>query len=347
MAHKRYTRYIHALCAALILAGCGGEDGEGGAGPQAPASSVQESADATILPRENCASAAAGIIEAHSEAMGGFSNIGSTCYANSALKFLIHSADAKRLANHLHAFAAASNDGHRHAAQQFVKLIESTYSQAGPMREDLSNFFASLQALPAFSQVNAAGEWRFQIVGRQQDASEFLMKLSESFDLSALYGTAIALKDFNNQFSTSHEYWTVLKISSPDDSLQDIFDSTDAAGWRVSPGAQPRQLTVRIDSARHDASGTHMLGTGNFDFNQAVILHATDAADNSRLTITLEPREVIEFRGADNAGHYRVYAKDGKWSRHDDDQIHTLDQMPAIDNARLINFAIAKIETAS
>lgn len=279
--------------------------------------------------------------------MAGLPNLGATCYANSVLKFLIHSADPQRLAQHLTASFAHGDAPHSEAAVNFVKLIESSYSENGPAPQDLLNFFASLQKLPAFSQRNAADELNFPLVGKQQDANVFLAKLSESFELGKLYGYSIVLQDLPNQFKTDEEYWTILQPATGQDSLQDIFDRTDAARWPVTPGKDLKQLTVRMENAVDDGQGLRMLGNWNFDFNQTVRLQAIDARSNRPLVLTLEPREVIEFRGIDNAGHYLAYIKDGQWFQHDDDRLKALDRMPAIENVRMINFAIIKIEVAS
>lgn len=328
---------IPAFCAALMLFACGGETDN--ASPPAEISSAAESNGFSF----SSSSSTIWLLPPASSPrpMAGFDNLGATCHANAALKFLIHSTEPQRLIKHLIGVVAASDAVHREAAMRFIELIESSYSETGPTPQDLNDFLASLQKLPAFSLLDGNGNMNFPIVGQAQDANDFLMKLSESFALHPLHANTLALKDDANAFKTHEEYWTILRPASADDSLQDVFDRTIPASWQVTPSKDLRQLTVRMENAVDDAQGRRMLGNRNFDFNSAVLLKTTDGKRTT--TLTLEPREVIEFVGADSTGHYIAYAKDTQWVRYDDAQVTVMDQMPAIENVRLINFVITKI----
>lgn len=358
MIHPPFIRHFCALGAALMLAACGGEtDGQ-------HSGLLTHDAKARLMARTSALPAAAGTLEGTQasistsstlqppeqglRAMAGFENLGSTCYANAALKFLIHSIGPQRLTQHLQAFAADGDALQREAAQSFMQLIADTYSETGPTRQQLSDFFASVQQLPAFSAINADNADNaldFPIVGRQQDTDEFLTKLSQSFQLHALYASEITLHGGLDTFATEGQYWTILQPSSTDDTLQTVLDRPPASGWQLSLQRPRPHLTVRLENAMHDTQGLHLLGHRNFDFNQAVRLHTTEG--NLTTILTLEPREVIEFRGTDQAGHYVVYAKDEQWVRYDDAQVTALSQMPALEQVRFVNFAITHIETAS
>ncbi|MFC7206204.1 hypothetical protein ACFQOZ_04765 [Comamonas endophytica] len=330
------------FCAAFMLAACGGE-GESVAAtrgtpampaPSAPSVTRYSYSASTVVPSLSTPSP---------HPMAGFDNLGGTCYANAALKFLIHSTEPERLRKHLIAQVAAGDEPQREAAMKFVQLIENIHSETAPTQEDLAGFFASLQKLPSFSALNARGDPEFTIVGRAQDANDFLIKLSESFALHKLH--TMALKDDNNAFKTDEEYWTILRPATAQDSLQDILDRTAPASWQVTPGQELRQLTIRMENDVDDGQGPRILGNRNFHFDQVVRLKTNDGKQTT--VLTLEPREVIEFIGTDNTGHYIAYAKDEQWIRYDDGQVTVLDRMPAIENARMINFAIVKIETQS
>lgn len=373
MDYLQFIRRAALCCAAIVLTACGGEDKDAPAttaplsdtsiAPDAPsppgtfgtpASSVSPDAagapPAPDTPRAPTEPGAASMQPAavpdttgdHPRTMAGFPNLGATCFANSAWKFLIHSAEPQRLKKHLIGEVASGDALHREAAMHFIELIESSYSETGPAPADLMNLLASLQKLPAFSMRNAAGTLEFAL-GDGQDASEFLMRLSESFSLQQLYGHAIALHDDNNAFKTDEEYWTILRPASAHDSLQDVFDRIKPEDWRVTPGENLRQLTVRIEDAVEDEEGRHLLGSRNFDFNATVRLKATDAITHRPLVITLAPREVMEYV----PGHYLIHAKDGLWFRHNDSRVQALERMPAIEQVRFINFAVVKVEPAS
>ena len=228
----------------------------------------------------------------------------------------------------------------------FVRLIESSYSETGTTSKDLQDFFASLQQLSAFSEIDRAGGLIFPL-DRQQDDTEFLKKLSQTFELHKLDINSIALHSVANPFKTEEEFWALLRHEAAQDSLQALFDRTTMAGsWQLIPDRKLQQLTVRLENVMGDAIRPSLDGNLNFDFNQSVRLTANDAS-GSACVLTLEPREVVEFRSIDNAGHYVLYVKDDQWFRHDDHKVQALDQMPAIPNVRMINFAITKSEPAS
>lgn len=359
MRPSKFTHCIPAICAALMLTACGGESSDEPAATDAPSavhapnplsSPLAPLSQHPVSAQQQTRIANSGETfllkqpEANARTMQGFSNLGSTCYANSALKFLVHSIGTKPLLQHLNARADAGDAGdapQREAAWSFVQLIENSYSETAPSPQELENFFASLQKLPAFSSLNDAGMLNFPLVGRQQDANEFLMKLSQAFELRTLYTDGLVLQDAANAFKTSEEYATILQPASASDTLQEILDRTQPSAWQFKLRGKTRYLTVRMENAVNGAQ----VSNRNFNFNQTVQLQVSMADGKGTTTLTLEPREVVEFRGNDNAGHYLVYVKDEQWFRHDDAQVTALDRMPSMDNALLINFAITKAES--
>ena len=356
MRPPKFTHCIPAICAALMLTACGGESGDEPAATDAPSAvhapnplisplAPLSSSPVSAQQQTHYANSGETLLlkepEANARTMQGFSNLGSTCYANSTLKFLVHSIGTKPLVQHLNALAATGDAAQREAAQNFVQLIENSYSETAPSRQELENFFASLQKLPAFSSLNDAGMLNFPLVGRQQDANEFLMKLSQAFELRTLYTDGLVLQNDANAFKTSEEYATILQPASASDTLQEILDRTQPSAWQFKLRGKTRYLAVRMENAVNGA----LVSNRNFNFNQTVQLQVATADGKRMTTLTLEPREVVEFRGSDNAGHYLAYVKDGKWFQHDDEQVTALDQMPSIENARLINFIITKTES--
>lgn len=344
MNSLQVPRCLPALCGVLILAACGGGGGGADAKPgaalgRAPIETTTPEESIPALPQvEPAPQPRAKTPEGSS--LAGFANLGSTCYANSMLKLLIHSIGPQRLMEHLSAFAATRGAPERAAALEFIALIESSSAATGVAPTVLQNFFASLQQLPAFSSLAPSGTLKFSLAGELRDASEFLESLSTSFALGELYGHPIILNDYLNRTKSDEVYWTILQPAAPVDSLQDLFDHALAEEWLVMPGRAASQLTVAV-------ADEHLFGTLNFDFNQSVQLRATDSSTAEPLLLTLEPREVVEFQGGRSGGHYLSYIKDGQWFRHDDHQVEALERMPAVQQVRFINFAVVSIEPGS
>lgn len=341
MTCKKFAHTLPALCAALLLAACGGEGGSmpqaSSAATPAPVAAAAASAGAAqpIALSAVSASMELNAPEQGLQAMAGYINLGKTCYANSALKFIIHAIGPLKLKQHLAMVEMKGGDALQSAAAGFIQLIDSTHSASGPTSQELRGFFDNLLSLPAFKD--------FSIIGTQQDASDFLLKLSQSFALHEIEGSSLVLNDDNNQFRTDAEAntWLLLKPTSTDDSLQDLFDRTSPGDWKFDFRSGLQHLTVKIDNFGH---GTEVLyRNANFDFNEPVQLQVANG--NLIDTLTLEPREVIEFRGTANQGHYIAYAKDDKWVRYNDHRVEVLGRMPSIENVRLIHFAIRRIET--
>lgn len=328
MTSSKFLRCAPLVCAALMLAACGGEGGHT-VSEQHHAYSRSVSVVTPIAPEPSI------------RPMRGLRPVEGTSHANAALEFLSHSIGSGRLMSYLGEFAAAGDDLHREAAQKLQSLLFSLAIDGGAKEVDPSPFFASLQKLPAFSSLNAAGELEFPIVGAGLDIDVFLTKLSQSFALHKLYAN-MALKDDNNALKTAEQYWTVLRPAGAQDSLQAVFDRTDPALWQLTPANELRQLTVRMANASQDG-----LDHRNFDFNQNVLLKTVEG--NRTTILTLEPREVIEFAGTGSAGQYVTYGKntDQQWSRFDNQQGTVLDRMPALEKVRWINFAIKKIESTT
>ncbi len=131
----------------------------------------------------------------------GLPNLGSTCYANSAIKALAAMAGEK-IVKHLsnEATLASLAEEYREPALIFrslvARLIGQSQSEAVHLAKlstqaVLERLFRTLQATSMFSQteVHAHSKTRvpaFQIVGQQHDSLEFLGKLSAVFQLKEI-----------------------------------------------------------------------------------------------------------------------------------------------------------------
>ncbi len=268
--------------------------------------------------------------------MAGFANLGNTCYANAALKFLLHSVGRECLIAHLDMFWENSKDAQEtQAAEDFIHLIMGAHAETGLVSNELDAFLRSLQQLAAFN-AKKEDQFGFQIIGRQNDASEFLARVSESFGLSALMGSTV---DLDKGYVISGEYWATMVLQTGDGTLQGALNQArnvqGAPDWVVSDIEQLGQLPLRLDHSQQ-------VDTAQFDFDQLVQVVVTDQKSQQKSRLTLQPMQVIAHQGTAQSGHYYTYTKehDGRWTCHDDVRVTVSPRIACGGKPTLINFSV-------
>lgn len=298
----------------------------------------------------------------------GFRNLGNTCYANSALKFLIFSMGDERLIGHLKSFAEKTPDpAKKEAAEKFIAVVEASMSEKGPLITELREFFSCLQKLDAFRG--------FKIVGVQHESHEFLAKVAEIFDFSQLPDRSVTLQqrlvrgDMQREPSGEPEFFSVFQVSGADAhaTVQDIVNgacepeeveyrfegekqsspATRVKQWMVSDIESFQHFNIYLETLNYDLELGRQSRTTleNTSFNDDLVLQVLDEKTNSHWKVTFAPREVIVHSGGDDGGHYYMYAKQDKggWVKHNDSTV-TSSEPGSREQARMIGFAVISRE---
>lgn len=291
--------------------------------------------------------------------MSGFPNLGNTCYANSALKLLIHAYGKERLIQHLQAsMPGFRNDALKAAAEHLIGIIRAACeSQDAALAQNLlGKFFTALQEHPSFSGQGTGA--RFQLIGRQNDSHEFLTKLVDVFRLDALEGYALALTppddngmpadpfDENLAFGILHSAHVSGSGGSSGWPLQRIVQNAEISGsgkrhfWVTQDLDKLQRFTLHVNAVT--SAGGKLSLTG-MDLSAPISLIVYDQASCSPWRVTLEPREAIIHQGAHpHSGHYYAYTKesDGSWTRHDDSQVLPKQHIAPHEQPTVISFAV-------
>ena len=312
----------------------------------------------------------------------GFQNLGNTCYANATLKLLISSVGADRLIDHLESFkrtvstAKGLNDVSRNekldAAEKFIILIQASRTEQGPIQNELLAFFSSVQKLDAFRAPNSihGNAHNFQIVGIQNDAQEFLAKLTDSFDFSSIPGNVLSLKETLVNGSEerppkgAQAYCHNAMVQNSNATTQSILDSmrqeesvevrwhegdskdtwaTKVKNWSVPDLSNFHRFNLHLNALDYTEAGeTEKVYLTDAHFMDDVSLVVRDEKTGQNWNVTLEPKEIVIQSGTAQSGHYFMYIKHGdkNWVRHDDSLVAQCSGLRASDQAKLISFSV-------
>lgn len=302
--------------------------------------------------------------------MCGFSNFGNTCYANTGLKFLVHSIGRDRLLTHLEALKNTNDEKKKDSAEKFINLIDAAYSSDKPVQKELNALLKSLQQHPNFN-----GKPGFTIIGEQNDTQEFLAKLGECFDLGGLNENSLMMQttlingeEKRDPKISSPNFATDVNLISGEDANLDLqgiinkvltsetereirWNTDDAENTKVK--VQNEWVTPHVDKLKrlnlHLNAMDFDLKTGeqqrlflNADFTKPVTITVREkSSGGTRWQLTLEPKDIIVHDS--DLSHYYMYTRDkqNSWTEHNDARVTSdIKQIPAVTQAKMISFEV-------
>lgn len=307
----------------------------------------------------------------------GFHNLGNTCYANTALKFLIHSIGKKRLIEHLEQVQQnATAPSKQECAAKFIELIKAAYDSKKPLHRELRDFFASLQKQDNFCAKPDGSS--FTIVGDQNDTQEFLLELSACFDLGMLNTNVLQIQSTlvngrekraphiadaaycQDAYLTNSEQadfdlqQIVNTLTTRQDDVSMRWNNNDSEDTTVSRVQQ----WVTPDIQKVDRFNLHINAMDysdgiaarlilNADITKPVRIPVIDQKTGVEWALTLEPRDIIIHAGgvvggSNTAGHYYMYSRreQGSWTLHDDKSVERGQDINQNEQAKMISFAV-------
>lgn len=318
----------------------------------------------------------------------GFANLGNTCYANSALKFLMFSIGIPQLNEHLQGVIDRSYDeGKKLCAEKFMNVINASIvnnPNSGNrfvddyVEKELTEFFEELQKQPAFGNMDGSGEVGFKIVGEQQDARDFLARVTDLFKLNGKDFSPINLEskwthnglERNASDNPAPAYYKIVTVNDSSTSLQEIIDKSYAAEhgvtvrwnsddvenvqatkihqWVVDEIGKLDRFNLNIEAVQDGPvdSPAKKLNLQSIDFNSKVKMPVLDKSTNQTWMVSFEPREVVIHDGSVNGGHYYMYSKREQpalgWAKHDDRQVLSKHEIAPEEQPKLISFAVVE-----
>ena len=302
--------------------------------------------------------------------MCGFSNLGNTCYANTGLKFLVHSIGKDSLLKHLEELKNTSPDEiKKESAEKFITLINAAYGSDEPIQDELEALFNSLQRHPNFSKQN------FTIIGKQNDTQEFLVKLSECFDLDSLNESPLMMQTtlINGEQKrdpkiSAPNFATDVNLASNEDANLDLqgimnkiltsetereirWNDDDSENtyvkvqneWATSDVHKLKRFNLHINALgfNRETSKEERLFL-KADFTTPVTITVIEKErGGTQWQLTLEPKDIIVHDS--RLSHYYMYTRDNQnaWIEHNDaDVTSDLKALPVGTQAKMISFEV-------
>ena len=296
----------------------------------------------------------------------GFSNLGNTCYANTGLKFFIHSIGKDRLVAHLQDLQQTNTDEKkRDSAAKLITLIRAAFDSDEPLHDELEALFESLQKHDVFKN--------FPIIGHQNDTQEFLAKLGECIDIDRLTTNTLTtqttlINGDQKRDPKINAASYVQNLYITDDHVGSTFQSivsnmlhsqeTREVNWTGSDSenttvaVQHQWIAPDIETLSqlnlniNPLVDTHIAQQifRDTDFSMPVQIAAIDQKSGGKTwLLTLKPKDIIVHDS--HLSHYHMYSRNqhGSWTGHDDSRVTSYAALPPCSpgsQAKMISFEV-------
>jgi hypothetical protein len=295
-------------------------------------------------------SAPAAADEFSGKKMMGFANVGQTCYANAALKLLIHSIGPGALMSHLENISASISPEKIESAQKFSALIRAAHtpqqSNAGMMKD----FFTTLDKTDHFYLGN--------IIGQAQGTSYFYASMHKLFEIEKINNGDFSLireSAGTNGSKRTEQQSDILHMLLPDADNMDLQALVDTYS-RGAEAWSTHRYQFQVSDEKALKTVNFMVGPGvgskadQLNFNDTVTIPIVNRISGKRFTATLKAKAIV-FPKSSQPGvtHYVSYLKyDGTgFSLHNDWSVADGVEIKESNYPELISFSVEKIEAAS
>lgn len=307
----------------------------------------------------------------------GFPNLGNTCYASAAIKFLCCSNrdQGKALSDHLFGLQRdpnfKNNESKLKVLEAFYKIVEQYRTGEATTSQQLKNFYSLLQTQEGF--INTLTDKFFRIIGKQQDSQEFLGRLSAFFKLELLPHQKIEaveklinphnVDDFRVSSSTTPPFHTIhvndelanagfqalIDTLTSSEDVEMKWDEADAQNrsiqktWCLRTNVEElSHVNIYLDTCSYTEQGTSKIQLTHLDFEQEITLEVTDT-NEKEYSLTIQAHTIVAQRGSAQGGHYVMYEKqDDQWRKYDDTTVSVENPQNASFQPTLISFKVLR-----
>lgn len=281
--------------------------------------------------------------------MIGFANLGQTCYANAALKLLIHSIGPAALMAHLENISATISPEKIESLQEFVTLIRTAHTPQQSTAGVMNSFFTTLGQTDHF--------YLGKIIGQAQGTSYFYVAMHRLFEIEKINNGDFSLiresirTDGSKKIEQQSDILHILLPDADDMDLQALVNTYS----RKTDASSTQQYQFQTSDEKAVRTVNFMVGSGvgsktdQLNLNDTVTIPVINRISGKKFTATLKAKAIV-FPKSSQPGvtHYVSYLKyDGKgFSLHNDSSVTDGIEIQEKNYPELISFTVVKMEAA-
>lgn len=280
--------------------------------------------------------------------MIGFANLGQTCYANAALKLLIHSIGPAAMISHLENISASFPPEKIESLQEFVNLIRTAHTPQQSTAGVMKRFFTTLDKTNHF--------YLGKIIGTAQGTSYFYDAMHRLFEIEKINNGDLSLTresiraDGSKKVEQQSDILHILLPDADDMDLQALVNTYS----RKTDASSTQRYQFQTSDEKAVQTVNFMVGPGvgsktdQLNFNDTVTIPVVNRISGKKFTATLKAKAIV-FPKSSQPGvtHYVSYLKyDGKgFSLHNDWSVADGIEIQENNYPELISFSVVKMES--